>query len=117
MMIISLFKESRSHLFQYLCFSHCLRQPDQTNPIKVKIKSHMDGTTSLKWPIFSVNFALVHQPHLFDLESISFAKLTELEIQTIGILKETCLTVRDCTKILGNQLLTIMEPVNYGILS
>lgn len=94
-----------------------MRQPDQTNPIKVKIKSHMDGTTSLKWPIFSVNFALVHQPHLFDLDFISFAKLTELEIQTIGILKETCLTVRDRTKILGNQLLTIMEPVNYGISS
>lgn len=75
----------------------------------------MDGTTALKWPLFSVNFALIHEPNLFDLDFISFAELTELEIQTIGILKETCLTVKDRCKILGKQLLTIMEPINYGI--
>ena len=76
----------------------------------------MDGTTSNKWPIFAINFAIVHDPLLFDLEAISFADLTALEIQTLGILKETCLTVKELTSLLGKQLLTIVEPINYGFL-
>lgn len=96
-------------------FSNCLREPVQTKLIKIKMKSHMDGTTSLKWPFFSANVALIHEPHLFNLDYISFADLTELQIQIIGINKETCLTVKECTQILGNQLLTILEPINYGI--
>lgn len=75
----------------------------------------MDGTTTLKWPIFAVNFALVYDPQIFDLDAISFATLTTLEIQTIGILKETCLTVKDCASMLGKQLLSIIEPINYGM--
>jgi hypothetical protein len=75
----------------------------------------MDGTTTLRWPFFSANIALVHDPHLYDLNFISFANLTELQIQTVGINKETCLTVRECAQILGCQLLSIKEPINYGI--
>lgn len=76
----------------------------------------MDGTTSLKWPLFIVNFAPVHDPQLFDLEAISFADLTAYETQTVGILKETCLSVKDRVSLLGQQLLTIVEPINYGIM-
>jgi hypothetical protein len=74
----------------------------------------MDGTTSLRWPFFSANVALVHDPLLFDLNYISFADLTELQIQSVGINKETCLTVRECAQMLGKELLTIAEPINYG---
>lgn len=76
----------------------------------------MDGTTSLKWPLFTANFAIVHDPQLIDLEVISFSDLTAYETQTVGILKETCLTVKDRASLLGRQLLTIIEPVTYGML-
>ena len=75
----------------------------------------MDGTTSLKLPLFGVNFAIVFDPSLFDLDRISFADLTSFEILMIGILKETCLSVREVTSLLGQQLLTILTPINYGI--
>jgi len=101
-------------LAQKIVDSQCLRDADRTKPITVKVKSHMDGTTSLKWPLFTVNFALVHDPQLFDLEAISFADLTALETHTAGILKETCLAVKDRASLLGQQLLTIVEPINYG---
>ncbi len=76
----------------------------------------MDGTTSLKWPLFAINFATLHDPELFDLDILSFADLTALEIQTVGVLKETCFTVKELTGLLGKQLLSIVTPINYGIL-
>lgn len=75
----------------------------------------MDGTTSLKWPIFTISFALIYDPKMYDLNAISFADLTSLEILLVGILKETCLTVTELCGLLGKQFLTVMTPINYGI--
>lgn len=91
-----------------------MRKIDHNEAIPLKLKSHMDGTTSLKWPLFTVNFAIVHDPQLFDEEALSFSDLTAYETQTVGILKETCLTVKDRASLLGRQLLTIIEPITYG---
>jgi hypothetical protein len=85
-------------------------------PITIKTKSHMDGTTSLKWPLFSVNFAIIFDPALFDLGAISFADLTSLEPLMIGIVKETCVGVTELTSILGKQLLSVLTPIICGML-
>jgi hypothetical protein len=75
----------------------------------------MDGTTSNKWPLFALNFALVHDPLLYNLDAISFADLTSLEVVLIGILKETCLSVKEVAGLLGKQLLTVIAPIHYGM--
>lgn len=95
-------------------FSNCLKNADPDKLVTVKVKSQMDGTTSLKWPIFTVNIGIVYDPQLFDLNLISFAELTAFETQSIGILKETYLTVEDRASLLGKQFLTIIEPISYG---
>lgn len=77
----------------------------------------MDGTTSLKWPFFAINFAIVHDPKLFNLAAISFAELTSLKVVLVGILKETCAHVREVIGLLGKQLLTVVIPINYGMVS
>lgn len=87
-----------------------------TVPITIQTKSHIDGTTSLKWPLFSVNFAIVFDPGLFNLDAISFADLTSLETLMIGIVKETCVGVNELTSILGKQLLSVLTPISYGML-
>jgi hypothetical protein len=75
----------------------------------------MDGTTSLKWPLFSVNFAIVFDPALFNLDAISFADLTSLEPLLMGIMKETCVGVNELTAILGKQLLSVLTPIKCGM--
>ncbi len=76
----------------------------------------MDGTTSLKWPFFSVTIALIYDPLVYNLDTISFADLTSLEIIMVGIVKETCLSITELTGLLGKQFLSLIVPVNYGIL-
>lgn len=75
----------------------------------------MDGTTSLKWPFFIVNLAIVFDPLVFYLDAISFSDLTSLEVIMAGIVKETCLSVTELTGLLGKQFLSLITPVNYGI--
>lgn len=91
-----------------------MRLKDPAQPITIKCKSHMDGTTALKWPLFALNFALIYDPLLYNLDAISFADLTSLEVMLIGILKETCLTVKEVAGLLGKQLMTVIAPINYG---
>jgi hypothetical protein len=75
----------------------------------------MDGTTALKWPFFALNFALTYDPLLYDLDFISFAELTALEVVLVGIIKETCLSVKEVAGLLGKQLLTVIAPIHYGM--
>jgi hypothetical protein len=74
----------------------------------------MDGTTSLKWPFFLVNLAIVFDPLMYNLDAISFADLTSLEVIMVGIVKETCLSVTELTGLLGKQFLSLITPINYG---
>lgn len=97
-----------------LHFSGCLLPRSNANPISMKVKSHMDGTTSLKWPFFAINFAIVHDPHFFNLNAISFAELTSLQVVLVGIMRETCDHVREVIGLLGKQFLTVVLPINYG---
>jgi hypothetical protein len=75
----------------------------------------MDGTTAIKWPLFALSFALVFDPLLYNMDAISFAALTSLEVLLVGILKETCLTVKEVAGLLGKQLMTVIAPINYGM--
>lgn len=75
----------------------------------------MDGTTSLKWPIFTISFAIVYDPDIYNLDAITFAELTSFEILLVGMVKETCLSVTELCGLLGMQLLTVMTPITYGM--
>jgi hypothetical protein len=75
----------------------------------------MDGTTALKWPLFALNFAIIYDPLLYDLDFISFANLTALEVVLVGIIKETCLSVKEVGGLFGKQLLTVIAPIHYGM--
>lgn len=81
---------------------------------KVEVKSHQDGTTCLKWPVFVFNFGIQYDPTIFNLDATSFAEITALESVLVGFQKENCMTVNDVCSVLGKQLLSIVHPIEYG---